>query len=94
MVLRLGFMQKFHTRISFVEALRWSDHLDLRVESAPAQNIIVQRDARTFVVTPDGQREIHAGDWLIRDATGSFIPMSDEMFRQKYEPAKLPCTAA
>lgn len=86
-------MQKFQTRISFVEALRWQGQQELSTENAPIQDVIIQRDARTFVVTPEGRREIRVGDWLLKDSAGAFMTMSDEMFRQKYEPVKLPCPA-
>jgi hypothetical protein len=85
-------VQKFQTRVAFVEALRWSPNADFHHLNL-AQNIIVQRDARAFVMTPEGQREIRTGDWLIKDSAGAFRPMSDEMFRQKYEPIKLPSPA-
>lgn len=81
-------MQKFQTRISFVDALRWSDHLDFCHEGSPIRGVIEQQNARTFVVTPEGHREIRAGDWLIRDPAGTFMPMSNEMFVRKYEPVK------
>lgn len=87
-------MQKFQTRISFVEALRWQGQQELSTQNAPIQAVIVQQDARTFVVTPEGRREIRVGDWLLKDSAGAFMTMSDEMFRQKYEPVKLPCPAA
>jgi hypothetical protein len=83
-------MQKFQTRVSYVEAVRWNgtDHFE---EGRQPQGIIVQRGTRTFVITPDGEREIQIGDWLIRDSSGAYMPMSHELFRQKYEPLELSC---
>lgn len=85
--LRAGnLMQKFRTRIAFVEAVRWAGDTDVFDKIQSAISVVGEREGRAVVTTPEGDREVRAGDWIVKDESGAYIPMSDDMFKQKYEP--------
>ncbi len=85
---RFGFMQKFHTRVYFVEAVRWLGKIDV-LNGIPVGVVAEREDGRTFITTPDGDCELKIGDWIVKDSSGAYVPMGDNIFHQKYEPAQM-----
>lgn len=80
-------MLKFRKRVSVVEAVRWPGNTDILKVIPSAIIAINEREGRAVVTTPDGHREARAGDWIVRDASGAYLPMSDEIFKRIYEAA-------
>lgn len=37
------------------------------------------------LLTPEGWRTVHEGDWIVMDETGAVWPMADEVFTLLYE---------
>ncbi|WP_233411408.1 hypothetical protein [Paraburkholderia kururiensis] len=65
-----------------VEASRWF---------FPEKHPRVQsRGGKWMIATPDGWREVKAGDWILTDSTGNSWPMSNLSFCQVYEPMREP----
>lgn len=81
-------MQKFRTRVALVEACRWSGNIEVSGEIPASLIVVWANEGRAFITTPEGDRELTAGDWIVKDGSGTYFPMSDDLFQQKYEPAQ------
>lgn len=76
-------MKDYRTRVSTVKAVRWvSDDVFKQI---PAAVVARFHDGRVYVTTPEGDRELRSGDWIVKDSTGAYFPMSDPAFQAKYE---------
>jgi hypothetical protein len=79
-------MQKFRTRAAFVEAFRWPGNTR-SIDEIPSSLVVVwEHEGRAIVTTPEGDREVHPGDWIVKDESGAYLPMGDDIFKRKYEP--------
>lgn len=80
-------MQKFCSVVTFVEAIRWLGNSDFPADIPASVVAIRKQDGRAVVATPEGNREMSVGDWIVKDESGAYMPMRDDIFKQKYRPA-------
>lgn len=80
-------MKDFRTRVTTVKAVRWvTDDIFKQIPTGVVGRL---HDGRVYVTTPEGDRELRSGDWVVRDGTGAYFPMSDSAFQAKYEAAEI-----
>jgi hypothetical protein len=78
-------MKTFQSRTLFVEAVRWDGHLEHPEDLPLESGLFWTAGEKAFLISPEGIRQVAVGDWIVKDASGAYLPMSDELFMERYE---------